>query len=82
MLSHQIYSVLAGGPNTGTVTETTQEKHTWESVKPTVPVIANIFIVPSLGIQSPKLRMVMEPKCYPEEVIGHPNHPLTRCLDP
>ena len=44
MLSHQIYSVLAGGPNTGTVTETTQEKHTWESVKPTVPLIAKNFI--------------------------------------
>ena len=25
---------------------------------------------------SPKLRMVMEPKYYSDEVIGHPNHHL------
>ena len=30
----------------------------------------------SLGIQSPKLKMVMEPKYYAEKVIGHPNHQL------
>ena len=30
-----------------------------------------------LGIQSPNLRMVMEPKYLAEEVIVHPNHPLT-----
>ena len=30
----------------------------------------------TLGIQPPKLRMVMEPKYYAEEVIGHPNHHL------
>ena len=34
-----------------------------------------------LGIQSPKLRMVIEPKYYSEEVIGHPNHYLTILLD-
>ena len=28
--------------------------------------------IPSLRIQSPKLRMVMEPKSYAEKVIGHP----------
>ena len=31
---------------------------------------------------SPKLRMVMEPKYLAEEVIVHPNHHLTRWLDP
>ena len=36
----------------------------------------------SLGIQSPNLRMVMEAKHLVEEVIVHPNHPLTRSLDP
>ena len=36
----------------------------------------------TLGIQSPKLRMVLEPKYFAEEVIRHPNHPLTRWLDP
>ena len=34
-----------------------------------------------LGIQSPKLRMVIEPKYYSEEVIGHPNHYLTILRD-
>ncbi len=35
----------------------------------------------TLGIQSPNLRMVMEPQYFAEEVIVHPNHPLTRWLD-
>ena len=30
----------------------------------------------ALGIQSPKLRLVMEPKYFAEKVIGHPNHHL------
>jgi len=42
--------------------------------------------VPILGIQSPKLRMVMEPKHYVEEVIGHPLLIIweydERCLGP
>ena len=32
----------------------------------------------SLGILAHLLRMVMESKYFAEEVIGHPNHPLTR----
>ena len=35
----------------------------------------------TLGIQSPKQRMVMEPKYYAEEVIVHPSHFLTIWLD-
>ncbi len=41
-----------------------------------------IFLLNTLGSQSPNLRMVMEPKYLSEEVIVHPNHPLTRWLDP
>ena len=36
----------------------------------------------TLRIQSPKLRMVMEPEYLPEDMIIHPNHHLTRWLDP
>ena len=36
----------------------------------------------TLGIQSPKLRMIMEPKYLSQEVTIHPNHHLTRWLDP
>ena len=39
-------------------------------------------LLKSLGIQSPKLRMVMEPIYLSEEVIIDPNHHLTRWLDP
>ena len=35
----------------------------------------------TLGIQSPNLRMVMEPNYYAEEMIGHPNHQLRIWLD-
>jgi len=35
----------------------------------------------SLGIQAPNLRMVMEPKYYAEEVIGHAEN-MTGCLGP
>ena len=35
----------------------------------------------ALGIQSPKLGMVMEPKYHAQEVIGHPNHQLRIWLD-
>ena len=36
----------------------------------------------SLRIQSPKLRVGMEPKYLSEEVIIHPDHHLKRWLDP
>ena len=35
----------------------------------------------TLQILAHLLRMVMEPKNYAEEVIGHPNHSLTIWLD-
>ena len=35
----------------------------------------------SLGILAHLLRMVMEPKYYAEDVIGHPNHQLRIWLD-
>ena len=37
------------------------------------------FVVPTINPQilAHLLRMVMEPKNYAEEVIGHPNHSLT-----
>ena len=38
------------------------------------------FVFFPTRIQSPKLRMIMEPKYY-AEVIGHPNHHLRISLD-
>ena len=58
----------------------------WNPATPRVPWIRihwNVSgIFSSLGIQSPSENGFLEPKHLAEEVIIHPNHHLTRWLDP
>ena len=50
----------------------------WIRVESALGEATDFSTAKSLGIQSPKLRMVMEAKYLAEEVIIHPNHQLTR----